>query len=41
VSPMGEQLANLKNHQEDFKNCSLSKSDLQEIRTQLPFLKDR
>jgi predicted amidohydrolase len=41
VSPMGEQLSNLKNHQEDFKNCSLSKSDLQEIRTQLPFLKDR
>jgi predicted amidohydrolase len=41
VSPMGEQLSNLKNHQEDFKNCSLSKSDLQEKRTQLPFLKDR
>ena len=41
VSPMGEQLANLKNHQEDLKNCRLSNSDLQEIRTQLPFLKDR
>jgi hypothetical protein len=38
---MGEQLANLKNHQEDLKNCRLSNLDLQEIRTQLPFLKDR
>lgn len=40
VSSLGEKLLSFKNNQEDFNNCTLRKTDLDVVRTQLPFLKD-
>lgn len=40
INPMGEHIINFSNSQENFKKCTLSKLDLEGIRTQLPFLKD-
>lgn len=41
VNPLGEKLLNFASHQEDMKQIILRMIDLQSVRTQLPFLKDR
>lgn len=40
ISPLGESIVNCAINQNEFKKCSLSKIALQDIRTQLPFLRD-
>lgn len=40
VNSLGEKLLTFANKQEGFNYCSLSKADLEGVRTQLPFLKD-
>ena len=40
ITPMGEKLLTFTNNQEASKTAALSKAKLEEIRAQMPFLKD-